>query len=460
MRLAVAVSLSFLLGSALLGGSVYAAVSALLLRDAREAIVVDAEGLRDVHTDGGRAQLVQAVRERIARPDDPDALHALRLDGRVVASDMPQGATPARDGWHEAREDDGTRLLVERRTLAPGVELATGLRLRSESGFLALVARPARRARDSAAGMAIFALISRWSRVAARARATAARVTEGEIALRAPIDGTGDAFDRLAHRFNVMLDRIEALLAGVREATDHIAHDLRTPLGRLRTRLEQLRLQATVSPEALEPAIAEADQLLQASNALLRLARIEAQAPIEQSATLDLSAPPATRWSSTKQSPPKPGITWQRSAEALHVRGDADQVFQLLGTLDNAIKYARPARRGFAGRAHRRGYACLTVGDRGPGIRPPNATRVRPIPPHRRNRPRHPRQRLACASCARSRCGIAPASRWRTTAGVARDGWRSAGRGRAGGGGHIIRSVDIVSAATAPYAHLPRCGIG
>ncbi|BCT93127.1 two-component sensor histidine kinase [Lysobacter helvus] len=379
VRLAVAVSLSFLLGFALLGGSVYAAVSALLLRDAREAIVVDADGLRDVLADGGRAPLILAVRDRIARPDDPDALHALRIDGRVIASDIPAAATPARDGWHESREPDGTRLLVERRTLAPGVEIATGLRLRSESGFLALVARTSLAALAIAVllGLAIGALISRW--VARRLRAldaTAARVTEGEIALRVPVDGTGDAFDRLAHRFNAMLDRIEALLAGVREATDHIAHDLRTPLGRLRTRLEQLRLQATVSPDALEPAIAEADQLLQASNALLRLARIEAQAPIEQAATLDLSALARDAMELYEPIAAERGITLAANAEVLRVRGDADQVFQLLvNLLDNAMKYAPPGTQVDL-RVERTGeHACLTVADRGPGI--PAAERER-----------------------------------------------------------------------------------
>jgi len=379
VRLAVAVSLSFLLGFALLGGSVYAAVSAMLLRDAREAIVVDAEGLREVHADGGRMPLVQAVRERIARPDDPDALHALWFDGRVIASDLPPDATPAREGWRESREGDGTRLLVERRTIAPGVELATGLRLRSESGFLALVARTSLAALAIAVllGLAIGALTARW--VARRLRAldaTAARVTEGEIALRAPIDGTGDAFDRLAHRFNAMLDRIEALLAGVREATDHIAHDLRTPLGRLRTRLEQLRLQATVSPEALDPAIAEADQLLQASSALLRLARIEAQDPIEQAATLDLSALARDAMELYEPIAAERGITLAADAEVLHVRGDADQVFQLLvNLLDNAMKYAPPGTQVDL-RVERTGdHACLSVADRGPGI--PAAERER-----------------------------------------------------------------------------------
>ena len=291
-HLAFAVCVSFLLGFALLGGAVYAAVSTLLVRDAREAIVAEGEGLRDAFRDGGRAGLAEAVRDRIATPAEPDALYAAWFDGRAIAANTPPGSVPSRDGWREASDEDHTRVLVQRTTLAPGVIIATGLRLRSESGFLALMARTTLAALAIAVvlGLLIGALTARWvSRRLQALDATAMRVGAGEIDLRAPLDGTGDAFDRLSLRFNTMLDRIEALLAGVREATDHIAHDLRTPLTRMRTRLDQLRTQGPVDPEALEPAIADADQLLQSSGALLRLARIEAQARIEDEPYVDLT---------------------------------------------------------------------------------------------------------------------------------------------------------------------------
>jgi signal transduction histidine kinase len=371
-HLAVAVCLAFLFGFILLGGAVYGAVSTLLLRDAREAVVAEADGLRDTFRDGGRAALAVAVRDRITQPDEPDALHALWIDGRPVASDMPPNSVPARDGWRQANEADDTRVLVVRRTLAPGVVVATGLRLRSESGFLAMMARTTLAALVIAAllGLAIGALTARW--VSRRLQAlddTAARVGEGEIVLRAPVDGTGDAFDRLAMRFNAMLDRIEALVAGVSEATDHIAHDLRTPLTRLRTRLDTLRMQGTVTPEALEPAIADADQLLHASGALLRLARIEAQARIEQESAVDLAKLASDALELYEPIAAEREIAFVADTTVLLVRGDADQLFQLLvNLLDNAVKFAPPASR-VAVEVHRKGgHACLVVADRGPGI--------------------------------------------------------------------------------------------
>ena len=379
-HLAFAVGVSFLLGFVLLGGAVYAAVSTLLVRDAREAIVAEGEGLRDAFRDGGRAALADAVRDRIAAPDEPDALYAAWFDGRPVAANTPPGSLPTRDGWREGRDADDTRVLVQRTTLAPGVVVATGLRLRSESGFLAVMARATLAALAIAVllGLLIGALTARW--VARRLQAldtTAMRVGAGEIALRAPVDGTGDAFDRLALRFNGMLDRIEALLAGVREATDHIAHDLRTPLTRMRTRLDQLRTQGPVDPEALEPAIAEADQLLHASGALLRLARIEAQARIDDEATVDLAK--LARDASDLYDPiaAERGIALDLELLPLHVRGDADQLFQLVvNLLDNAIKYA-PART-FVGLAVAQtgNHACIVVSDRGPGIAASDRDRV------------------------------------------------------------------------------------
>ena len=371
-RLALTVSLAFLLGFALLGGSVYAAVSALLLRDAREAIVVDADGLRDVFADGGTPQLAQTLRDRIANPDDPNAVYALQANGRILVSDLPAGTLPANDGWRESPDHDGTRVLVARRTLAPGVTLTTGLRLRSESGFLDLMRRITLAALAIAVlvGILIGWFTARWvSRRLGSLDATAARVAAGEMGLRAPIDGTGDAFDRLAVRFNSMLDRIEVLLTGVREATDHIAHDLRTPLTRLRARLDQLRSQESVAPEALDSAVADADQLLQASSALLRLARIEAQPKIEHEPPVDLDALVRDVLELYDPIAAECGIALSASTHPLQVDGDADQLFQIMvNLLDNAVKYAPAGSVVQLELAGAGDQARLVVADHGAGI--------------------------------------------------------------------------------------------
>jgi signal transduction histidine kinase len=352
-RLALAVTASFLFAFVLLGAGVYFAVSTLLTNGARQVIRADAGGLLQLYRDGGRKELVAEVHDRA---DDPDAAYAVvARDGRIVAgtfSLLPRWM-PKAPHWVELRErnvEDGSvsRVIANVQPLHDGEVLVTGLRTRNQDRFLALMLRTALAGLLVAAtlGALIGGLTARW--VAGRLRSldnTAAQVGAGALALRARLDGSDDAFDRLARRFNGMLDRIGELLDGVRHATDHIAHDLRTPLTRLRNRLDRMRVEAgETSPtqaRMLDAAITETDQLLQSFGALLRLARIEAQSPPEENAlveldrlaedAVDLYAPIAS----------ERGIVLHAQTMPAQVRGDPDQLFQLLvNLLDNAVKFA------------------------------------------------------------------------------------------------------------------------
>lgn len=379
-RLALAVTLSFLLAFSLLGTGVYYAVSALLTADAREVVRADAAGLADLYRDAGRDGLAAELRGRLAAPDDPDAVYALADgDGRSLVGAMPNFAplrnAPAR--WVSFREGD-TRVLARLQRLDGDAVLLTGLRTRSQDGFLAMMLRTALIALLVAAalGALIGWLTARW--VSRRLRSldlTAARVGAGELALRARLDGSGDAFDRLAHRFNAMLDRIGELLGGVRHATDHIAHDLRTPLTRLRNRLDQLRERDAPSPE-LDAAIAETDQLLQSFGALLRLARIEAQPPLQDATAVDLQALARDVLELYAPIAAERRIVLRDATAPASVRGDADQLFQLLVNLvDNAVKFAPADSAVDLGLDAAGAEVRLELVDRGPGI--PAADRER-----------------------------------------------------------------------------------
>ncbi|WP_064747211.1 sensor histidine kinase [Lysobacter antibioticus] len=385
-RLALAVTVSFLLAFVLLGVGVHYAVSAMLTQDARELVRVDAAGLIELYRDDGRAALLSELRERIAGDEDPDAVYALTAnDGRMIAGDYPRLPNHRRGArWIEFTERDGDgerRVVAQLQRLPDGSVLLTGTRTRSQDRFLALMLRTALIALAFAAslGALIGWLTSRWvSRRLRHLDDTAARVGHGELGLRATPDGSDDAFDRLARRFNAMLDRIEELLGGVRHATDHIAHDLRTPLTRLRNRLEELRARAQGETGArLDAAIAETDQLLQSFGALLRLARIEAQPPVHDEPVLDLAALVADAVELYTPIAAERGIALRAAAAAqARVRGDADQLFQLLvNLLDNAVKYAPPATEVEVALRRERDEIVLEIGDRGPGI--PAADRER-----------------------------------------------------------------------------------
>lgn len=350
-RLAWGAAAAFLAGFWLLSAVAYVTLSSLLEYDARERAMADAGGLADLYRRDGREVLVAEVRQRVADGIDPDALYAV-IDARTGAllagnlRDMSPSAL--RTGWLSlADEPEGTPRRVHVSRLDGGIYLAAGLRMRAAAGFNTLAVRTVLMATVFALllGALLGHLIARWvTHRLRRLEETAAQVGDGEIDRRVPLDGSDDAFERLAMRFNAMLDRIGGLLTGVRDATDHIAHDLRTPLTRLRSRLEGLRMETLDEEQAiaLDAAVGEVDQLLSSSNALLRLARVQSQPRVDDDPLVALDRIARDAIDLYEPIAVERGIRMDAtSIGPVSVRGDADQLFQATANLlDNAIKYS------------------------------------------------------------------------------------------------------------------------
>jgi len=169
-------------------------------------------------------------------------------------------------------------------------------------------------------------------------------IMSGNLARRLPSNGGGDELDRLSQQLNRMLDQIETSVDGVRRVSDNIAHDLKTPLARLRNRLESLSKPGLNENERVtlaEQAIGEADGLLKTFNALLRIARIESEARHAEFKVLDMNA----LLRDVKELYEPVAETRQQNLllienESASLRGDRDLLFQALANLvDNAIKY-------------------------------------------------------------------------------------------------------------------------
>ncbi len=219
--------------------------------------------------------------------------------------------------------------------------------------------------------------------------ATTQTIMHGDLSERLPIDGTGDELDRLAGNLNAMLERIEALMFGLKEVSDNIAHDLKTPLTRLRNRCEEALRTAEDESQyraALEGTIEESDALIGTFNALLMIARAESGHARDNMAEFDAAEVARGIGELYEPLADDKGIMLKVEAPAAApVRGNRELVSQALANLvDNAIKYAAPdpgpdgTQSEIVVKAAGEGdRILLTVADGGPGI--PEADRSRAV---------------------------------------------------------------------------------
>ncbi|HTV91074.1 MAG TPA: HAMP domain-containing sensor histidine kinase [Stellaceae bacterium] len=201
---------------------------------------------------------------------------------------------------------------------------------------------------------------------------TAERVMAGHLSDRVPRRGTNDEFDQLAANLNGMLEQIERLMTAMREVTDNVAHDLKTPLARLRARLELTLLgreDAVTQTEAVRAAIDEADRLLATFNALLSIAEAETGAGRFTGERLDLGEVARAVVELYEPVAEERGFILRLDAmPGTAIRGDRHLLSQALANLiDNALKYGGGGMISIAVEK-RDGRAALTVADQGPGI--------------------------------------------------------------------------------------------
>jgi signal transduction histidine kinase len=210
---------------------------------------------------------------------------------------------------------------------------------------------------------------------------TSGEIIAGDLSRRVPLAGSGDEFDTLAENLNRMLDRIERLMKGLREVTDSVAHDLRTPLNRLRNRLEEVASRLTAAggeAEEVERAIAEADKLIGTFNALLLIAETDAGTTRAGMTALDLGSvaadvvelyePVAEERRISLVMPPSPPIS---------LEGNRSLIAQaLVNLVDNGIKYTPEGGRVTIAIAQSEAGIDVAVADNGPGIPADDRARV------------------------------------------------------------------------------------
>ncbi len=207
---------------------------------------------------------------------------------------------------------------------------------------------------------------------------TTRRIIAGDLSQRVPVRGGRDEHEELATNVNAMLDQIESLLAGVRHVGDSVAHDLRGPLTRLRTRLEALATEPEPDRQSIEQCLAQADGLLETFNALLRIARVESGAYRSAFAELDLSLIVRDASELYEAAAEERSIALRLNcAPGAKVFGDRELLAQALSNLlDNAVKYTPADGYIDVHLSHVGRRISVSITDTGPGIAESDRERV------------------------------------------------------------------------------------
>jgi signal transduction histidine kinase len=370
----------------------------LLDRQLEATIATEINSLAEQYRRGGLRQLVSSVELRARRPSASLYLVA-DFSGRTIVgnvADLPLAVLNLPDGQptpvtYQRLDGDVSRqfeAVVRVFALPGGFRLLVGRDVAERQEFQTVI----RDASQFAIVVMVLMAFLTWfvigrtvlKRVENIAE-TSRQIISGDMTRRLEITGSGDEFDNLAESLNRMLTRIEALMTGLKEVSDNIAHDLKTPLTRLRNRLETTLREARGADDyrdAVADSIAEADELIQVFDALLRIARVEAGSSGDEVQPLDareILADVAELYDPVVED--AGGVFALEPGGRLPVSGNRTLISQALtNLLDNAIKYGLPedpdgkARIRLSGTL-RDGEVRLSVADSGPGI--PEADRER-----------------------------------------------------------------------------------
>ncbi|HXJ01280.1 MAG TPA: HAMP domain-containing sensor histidine kinase [Micropepsaceae bacterium] len=211
---------------------------------------------------------------------------------------------------------------------------------------------------------------------------TSRQIMGGDLSRRVPVTRAGDEFDDLSDNLNRMLDRIERLLHGMREVSDNVAHDLRSPLNRLRNRLELAAMRQTPDSDTardFDAAVQETDRLIGTFNALLLIAEAEAGSVRETMHDLSLSGviEGVGELYGPLAEEKQLQFVVRKAADTGLIHGNLNLISQALANLvDNAIKYTPSGGTILVALENHPVGPALVVADNGPGIPPEDRARV------------------------------------------------------------------------------------
>ena len=387
-RLTLAYLLLFALFAACLLGYFAWNTQRLINEQITTTVNADTLELNELFARRGLRGIVFSIENRALRPG-ANLYLITTPTGQAVAGNVAslEPGVMATTGWSETmyrRLDDQDapkhRALVRVSELSSGFRLLVGRDLEERQRLLKIVASAAQWSLLIVVVLGLAGGVFVARRVLRRIDAmtgTTQRIMAGDLSGRLPVGRSGDELDRLAENLNAMLERIEALMNGLREVSDNIAHDLKTPLTRLRNRAEEALASAGSEAEyraALERTIEESDGLIRTFNALLMIARAESGQADGNMEDFDVAEIAVGIHELYEPLAEDGGMTLSVQATPVMMHGNRELVGQALANLvENAIKYGQ-ASDGAVNNAveilaRRDGdKLLLSVRDHGPGI--------------------------------------------------------------------------------------------
>jgi signal transduction histidine kinase len=365
---------------------VYLSTSSYVRSRSDRAIMAEYLSLQDVYTRSGRDGLIVLIRQRIADRSFADNVYLLvdpsfvPLGGNLRA--WPSTVTAAR-GWTEFRAGEPLpgatgrpllRAMVE--TFPRGDRLLVGRDISELDSFsdqiktavisgIALI--------FVIAGVASILITRRTVGRIEQINATSRAIMQSGLDQRIPLRGTHDEWDRVAENLNLMLDRNETLMGEIKQVSDNVAHDLRTPLTRMRGRLEKAyhgRRSGEDDQSLIGDTIADLDAVLRIFSSLTRIAQIETQARKGgfRSVNLVEIAGEVVELYDAAAEPDGTRLTIVGDREVL-VTGDRDLIFDAIANLvDNAIKHGRAGGQVIVANENTESGPVISIADDGPGI--------------------------------------------------------------------------------------------
>jgi signal transduction histidine kinase len=383
-RIALANFTIFAIGLALLGLVVFGAMHFAFIGQLDATVSDEAQTLVDEYRSGGMGELKEAIAVRESSRSPTRMLYAVFApNGRRIAGTLQTIRPPI--GVHDITftdpsegPDSGRGIAIdlsprERLLVAADREWVERIDRTVISVFL--VAFFAACAIAFGGAMLFgFYLRHRLNSISG----TAKMIIAGDIRERMPMSGRGDEFDQLAATLNRMLDRMEGLLDNLRQVSSDVAHDLRTPLSRLRTQLERGKQSTADQPKAIEAAIVQVDQVLALFAAILRIAEVEAGETRRYFNSVDLSALTMELAESYAPALQDDGSTLLWSVEpGLKVLGDHELLSQAaINLIENAQRHTPPGTVIRLTLVAAGASICLQVADNGQGVAKADLPRI------------------------------------------------------------------------------------